>query len=272
MLNLRLRIESPLTVETEGLTTDWACDKSLGEIERFPIQLGGDTIPLAEAFEVTGDPRDQRHTWEGELDRVHWIAAGMASGEVRIVGSAGRHAGSQMRGGRLVIEGNAGDFVGAHLVRGSIHVRGDAGDGAGGAYPGARRGMRGGCLLVDGCAGDEAGALMRRGVIAVGGDLGALAGRHMLAGTIVGFGSWGRYPGMEMRRGTLLALGASPPSLGPTFAYACQLTTKLAVLIGRHLLDQGFRAPNEIPTQLEMANGDALALGRGEVLWRTDAR
>src|SRR6266404_3015333 len=57
-LKLTYRGETPVPVEIEGLTPDWACDKSLAEIERFEIFHGNRKLPLAEMFSVSGEAAD----------------------------------------------------------------------------------------------------------------------------------------------------------------------------------------------------------------------
>ena len=113
--------KTSVPVEIEGLTPDWAVDKTLSEIEQFEIFEGNRRIPLGEMFRVTGSPGDRNMVFEGDLAGVHWIGSHMASGTVRVVGHAGRHVGSQMKGGQLTVEGNAGGWVGAEMKRGRIH-------------------------------------------------------------------------------------------------------------------------------------------------------
>ena len=45
-IKLTYRGETSVPVEIEGLTPDWACDKSLAEIERFEIFHGNRKLPL----------------------------------------------------------------------------------------------------------------------------------------------------------------------------------------------------------------------------------
>ena len=120
-ITLTYNAQTSVPVEIEGLTPDWACDKSLAEIERFEIFHGNRKIPLAEMFTVAGDASDKQWNFEGNLSGVHWIGAHMASGVVRIHGSAGRHVGSQMQGGEIVVHGNAGGWVGSEMKKGLIH-------------------------------------------------------------------------------------------------------------------------------------------------------
>src|SRR5688572_11810194 len=140
-LTLKYHGETSVPVEIEGLTPDWVCDKSLPEIEQFEIFHGNRKLPLAEMFRVSGDPADKRLVFEGNLSGVHWIGAHMASGEIRIQGSAGRHIGSEMRGGRIDVEGDAGGWTGAEMRAGVIRVRGNAGHLTGAAYRGSVKGM-----------------------------------------------------------------------------------------------------------------------------------
>src|SRR5688572_4161309 len=133
-LQLTYQAETNVAVEIEGLTPDWACDKSLAEIERFEIFHGNRKLPLAEMFRVAGDPGDRQFEIEGNLSGVHWIGAHMRTGRISIHGSAGRHVGSEMRGGEIHVEGDAGGWVGAEMHAGLIHVHGNAGHLVGAAY------------------------------------------------------------------------------------------------------------------------------------------
>src|ERR1700761_867549 len=99
VLKLVYHAQTSLPVEIEGFTPDWACDKSLAEIERFEIFHGNCKLPLGEMFSIAGDASDKRFDFEGNLSGVHWIGARMASGQIHVHGSAGRHVGSEMRGG-----------------------------------------------------------------------------------------------------------------------------------------------------------------------------
>ncbi len=72
-LTLTYQGQTSVPVEIEGLTPDWASDKSLAEIEKFEIFHGNRRIPLAEMFSVSGDPRDKQfdfqvRSFRGALD------------------------------------------------------------------------------------------------------------------------------------------------------------------------------------------------------------
>ncbi|MCH5374009.1 MAG: formylmethanofuran dehydrogenase subunit C, partial [Planctomycetes bacterium] len=185
VLRLRLRTNSQVPLEVEGITPDRLQDKSPAEIERLEIFQGNVKVALAEFFEISGEASDGVLQWEGELSGVHWIGAKMSSGQLRVSGNAGRHVGSEMTGGEIHVDGDVSDWLGGEMHGGHIHVHGRAGHLVGAAYRGSARGMTGGEILVDGDAGNEIGHTMRRGLVAVAGTAGELSGFNMLAGTVL---------------------------------------------------------------------------------------
>ncbi len=268
-ITLTYNASTKVPVEIEGFTPDWACDKSIDEIERFEIFHGNRKIPLAEMFSISGNASDKQIHFEGDLSGVHWIGAHMATGVVKIHGPAGRHVGSQMQGGEIVVEGNAGGWVGAEMARGKIHVKGNAGHLVGAAYRGSAKGMTGGIILVDGNAGNEIGLTMRRGLVAIGGSAGDTVGFNMIAGTIVVLGECGIRPGAGMRRGTLALLGPNPPSLLPSFRFATTYQPPATRLMLRTLSRYGFCFDETLlDAEYDLYHGDLVSLGRGEILFR----
>jgi formylmethanofuran dehydrogenase subunit C len=267
---LRLTYPTPTSVpvEIEGLTPDWARDKSLADVERFEIFEGNRKIPLAEKFQLAGDPGDGAFEFEGDLAGVHWIGAHMTAGRITIHGPAGRHVGSDMHGGEIRVEGDAGGWVGAEMHGGLIRVHGSAGHLVGAAYRGAAKGMTGGTILVDGDAGNEIGLSMRRGLIAIGGAAGDMLGFNMIAGTILVLGDCGIRAGAGMKRGTIALLG-SPPPLLPTFRYACTTRLNILSMLLRDLRAKGMPIDAAaLEDDVELYNGDLVALGRGEIFLR----
>lgn len=261
--------ETSVPVEIEGLTPDWACDKSLGAIERFEIFHGNQKLSLAEMFRVSGDPSDKVFEFAGALSGVHWIGSKMGSGQIHIQGSAGRHVGSEMTGGRIVVDGDVGGWCGVEMHGGFLHVKGNAGHLAGAAYRGSAKGMTGGTILVDGNAGNEIGLSMRRGLIAIGGSAGDMLGFNMIAGTVLVFGECGIRPGAGMRRGTLGLFGPNPPQLLPSFRYASTYRPQVIPLMLRTIAGYGFHVdPSLAQSDYDLYHGDLVALGRGEVLMR----
>lgn len=267
VLKLTYLGQTSIPVELEGLTPDWACDKTSADIEQFEIFHGNQKLRMAELFRVLGDASDKTIEIEGNLSGVHWIGAKMESGTIRIQGSAGRHLGSGMRGGQIIVEGNVSDWAGAEMHAGSIQIRGDAGHLLGSAYRGSTKGMTGGEILVDGRAGDEVGLCMRRGLIAIGGAAGQFLGGGMIAGTILVFGDCGIRPGAGMRRGTLGLFGPNPPPLLPTFRHAATYRPQFIPLILKQLRERAF-AFNEslMESEFNLYHGDLVSLGRGEIL------
>lgn len=268
-LSVIYRGETSIPVEIEGLTPDWACDKSLHEIEQFPIHHGNQKIPLAELFTVRGDAGDQAWEFSGNLAGVHWIGAHMKSGSIRVLGPAGRHVGSDMQGGQILVEGDAQGWLGCEMRRGLIRVKGNAGHLVGSAYRGAVKGMTGGMILVDGNVGDEIGLAMRRGLIAVGGSAGHMPGANMIAGTILVFGQCGSRPGAGMRRGTIGLFGSTRPPLLPTFRFGCTCQPQVMRLILQTLQRKGFSIDQSLyAAEFDLFHGDLISVGRGEILFR----
>lgn len=270
-LKLIYRGETSVPVEIEGLTPDWAQGKSIAEIERFEIFHGNRQIPLAEMFGVSGDAGDKRFEFEGNLSGVHWIGAQMASGQIHVQGSAGRHVGSEMRGGEIHVHGDCRGWTGAEMHGGFIHVHGNAGHLVGAAYRGSVRGMTAGTILVDGNAGNEIGLTMRRGLIAIGGNAGDVIGFNMIAGTILVFGDSGIRHGAGMRRGTIGLFGPNRPPLLPTFKFAATHRPPIMSIILRVVRAKGLNFDDSLlSADFDFHRGDLVSVGRGEIIFRHD--
>lgn len=266
-LTLTYRGDTPIPVEIEGLTPDWAAGRSLDQIKKFEIYHGNRKLPLAEMFELEGNANDQRFEFHGDLSGVHWIGAHMKSGEIHVHGPAGRHVGSEMTAGAIHVHGHAGGWTGAEMHGGLIHVRGNAGHLVGAAYRGSSRGMTGGTILVDGDAGNEIGLTMRRGVIGIGGKAGDVIGFNMIAGTVVVLGESGIRHGAGMRRGTIALLGPDPAPLLPSFQYAFTGRQQALALVLRELVRKGLAIdPALLDADYRLYHGDLVALGKGEVM------
>ncbi|MEK6247915.1 MAG: formylmethanofuran dehydrogenase subunit C [Planctomycetales bacterium] len=270
-LNLIYTSESRIPVEIEGLTPDVVRDMSVAEIEKFEIFHGNRKLPLADFFKISGDAADLRMEFAGDLSGVHWIGAGMSSGQIHIEGNAGRHIGSQMSGGEIHVAGDAGDWVGAEMGGGLIHVRGSAGHLIGAAYRGSARGVTGGVILIGGSVGNEIGHSMRRGFLAIGGDCGDMAGFNMIAGSVYVFGNSGIRPGAGMRRGTLGFFGSERPQLLPTFRRATTFEPLHLRLALRELSELDFAVDEELfGASMDLYHGDFIEEGRGEILLRSN--
>ncbi|HEX2475018.1 MAG TPA: formylmethanofuran dehydrogenase subunit C [Lacipirellulaceae bacterium] len=280
-IKLTYRAETSVPVEIEGLTPDWACDKSLAEIERFEIFHGNRKLPLAEMFSVTGDASDKRFDFEGNLSGVHWVGAHMRSGRIYVNGPAGRHIGSELRGGEIHVEGDAGGWVGCEMRAGFIHVQGNAGHLVGAAYRGSAKGMTGGTIIVNGGAGNEIGLSMQKGTIAIGGTAGDMIGFNMTDGMILVVGDAGIRAGAGMRGGMIAMLGPTPSPMLPSFRFdrtyrvgtahqdpanggQCPPYTML-----RELREKGLRLDESmLPESVDVYVGDLVAEGSGEIYVR----
>jgi formylmethanofuran dehydrogenase subunit C len=271
-ITLTYRGETTLPVEIEGLTPDWAWDKTLVEIERFEIFHGNQKLPLAEMFGVAGDAGDKQFNFEGDLSGVHWIGAQMRSGKIHIYGPAGRHVGSELRGGEIYVEGDAGDWVGSEMRGGSIRVQGNAGHQVGAAYRGSAQGMRGGTIIIDGDAGNEVGLLMKDGVIAIGGEAGDMIGFNMTGGVILVRDNAGMRAGAGMHGGTIALFGSTRSAVLPSFRFdRTAEPEKLAAAVG-DLQSRGVHGWDSVLKQMmDVYVGDLVADGVGEIHFRHSA-
>ena len=265
-IKLTYRVETSVPVEIEGLTPDWACDKSLAEIEHFEIFHGNRKLPLAEMFAVSGDPGDKRFDFEGNVAGVHWIGAHMRSGQIYVHGPAGRHVGSELRGGEIRVEGDAGGWAGCEMRAGFIHIQGNAGHLVGAAYRGSAKGMLGGTILVDGDAGNEIGLSMQQGTIAIAGAAGDMIGFNMTDGLIVVLGESGIRAGAGMHGGTIAMLGPTPPPVLPSFRFDRKANLERFATQLTNLRARGLRVDESgLPAEVDVYVGDFVAEGKGEL-------
>ena len=268
-ITLTYRGETSLPVEIEGFVSDWACDKSLAEIERFEVFHGNRKVALAELFSISGDAADKRIDFEGDLGGVHRIGAQMRSGEIHVHGSAGRHLGSELRGGAIVVDDDAADWVGCEMRGGRIQIRGSAGNFVGAAYRGSPQGMRGGTIIVEGDVGTEAGWSMADGVVAVGGAAGAMVGFNMVGGTVLVLGDAGARPGAGMAGGKIALFGADPPAVLPSFRLdRTEKPEQLAPIVKELGEPMAMRFALELAKEMTVYVGDQLAEGTGEIYLR----
>jgi formylmethanofuran dehydrogenase subunit C len=244
-LTLTLRADPPARVLAAPLIPKRLHGLNASEVAVLKVRCGGETVPVGELFEVSGDG-DGGLVLAGDLRRFDAIGAGMRSGEIVVRGDVGAWAGVEMSGGLLRILGDAGARLGA-------------------AYPGARMGMTGGEIVVTGDAGEEAGAGMRRGLIAVGGRTGAGAGLRMLAGTVIALGGIGAEAGLGNKRGSLVSGRPIEPLSAYSFATrfhppALRLQLHRARELGLNVDDALLRGT------WARWSGDRTELTRGEIL------
>lgn len=263
-VRLTLRVTPDAPLEAEMICPDRLAGLSAAEISHLPLWHGKDKVPLGDFFAVSGADGSDLQV-EGDLDRVKLLGAGMGSGRLRIVGSAGMHVAAGMRGGEVQVDGDVGEWAGAEMRGGRLVIRGHAGAHLGAAYAGSPLGMRGGEIIVHGDAGPQAGRGMRRGLIAAGGRCAAFAGARLLAGTIVALGGLGPRAGAGMRRGTIVSMGPTP--ILPTFAFGCVYRPPFLPLYLRHLRALGLPVADvHLTGRYARWSGDGVDLRRGEIL------
>ncbi|QGJ70908.1 Formylmethanofuran dehydrogenase subunit C [Planctomycetales bacterium 10988] len=265
-LLLRLRQSPSLALTVEQIDPLGLREKSIEEIEQLPVFHGNERLPLAEWFEITGNPQSERIVIEGDCSRVHRLAAGMLGGELIAEGDVGRHFAAEMKAGEVELRGNAGDFCAAQMHGGTLIARQNVGHYTAAAYPGSRRGMRGGEIIIHGSAGNHLAQTMRRGTIVVCGETGRAAGFDMIAGSLFLLGSVGTEVGAEMRRGTIALFQKELPSLLPTFLPACEIELPF---MGYYLktLQKRFSIPAlHLTSRYQRFCGDLATLGKGEIL------
>lgn len=272
---LTLRLKAPLTlpIDATPLQLEMLEKITAKDAAQLLLWQGNRQVALGELFEVAGSAEDQMLEFIGDCSRISSIGAKHRHGLIRVIGNAGPHCGTALRGGELQVTGDAGDWLGAEMTRGRITVFGNTADHVGGAYPGAKKGMTGGEILIHGRAGNELGARQRRGLIAVAGDTGAACGYGMIAGTILIGGRTGERCGAGMKRGTIILLTeVQSPSPTLAFRYATTSRPTFLQLYLKHLAAAGF--PIEEPActaQYQTFRGDFLELGKGEILTRSAA-
>jgi len=260
-------LAAPRAIDLGGIVPDRVAGLGLAEVAALPVVADGRPCRIGDLFDVAGDTADATIECRGDFARVHFVAAGMQSGAMRVTGHVGRHAGEGMSGGRLEVGGDAGDWLAAQISGGHVFVKGDAGHNVAAALPGAPLGGRGGMVIVGGSTGDLAAARLRRGVVAVAGDCGAGAGFEMRAGTLAVAGRLGPHPGLGMRRGSVLCL-TDRPAPAATFRRGTTWRPTYLPLLFHWLRESGFRpadAALAVPAWRQW-HGDGLTGGRGELL------
>lgn len=255
----------PLSIDVGGIVPDRLAGLPLDAVRRLPIRTDERPDTLGEIFRVEGDTSDGTIECRGDFSRVHNVAAGMASGAMRVAGNVGRHAGEGMTGGHLEVAGNAGDWLACEMTGGAIVVHGSAGDNVGGALPGSDHGLRGGLVIVHGNVGQLAGQRMRRGIVAVSGNCGEAAAFEMRAGTVVVAGHIGPHPGLGMCRGSVVAL-TDQPAVPATFQRGRAWTPPFLGVLLENLARTGFRPVYARPARWQQWHGDLVTGCRGEIL------
>ncbi|WP_182870830.1 hypothetical protein [Stieleria mannarensis] len=182
---------APLSIDASNIRRRRMADKSAAQINELTITADGRPVGLGELFQVTIDESEtDQIVVEGQLDRVHGLAAMHDHGDFEIIGSAGHYTACGMTGGRVRVQGDAGDYVAAPC--------------------GTRRsGMSGGVIEIHGGAGNYVGHRMRRGTLMIRGSAGTMLGASMVAGTICVGGATGDGLAVGMKRGSVILADAT---------------------------------------------------------------
>ena len=263
------RAALPGRLEVEGLAPDRLASLSEREIAGLPLWIGKRRGSLGDLFDVRGE-RAPRMCVEGDASQIDGIGAGMAGGELIVLGGAGRDLGAGMTGGRIEVRGSVGHAAGAGMSGGLIRVGGSAGERLGGARPGASRGMTGGEIIVRGSAARDAAVRCRRGLIVVGGRAGAGAARSMIAGTLVVLKDVGDDPARGCKRGSLVVGGKV--DVPQTFRYASTFEPAWVRFLLTYLRRQHqFEVDDDVVNgRFRRFCGEIGTPGRGEILTKVE--
>ena len=268
---LQLKTNLPLNLSAVDFDAVAALPPAeIARLQALPLQSGSQTIPLADAFQVSAvvvANAPEEVVLEGDLTNAVGVGCGLKAITLRVAGNTGPLAGWRMAGGKLTVEGNAGGGLGAGMTGGEIRLTGNVLGDVAPCLPGEKYGMNRGEIYIHGDATAAVGYRMRRGLILVAGRCVGIVGENMLAGTIVVGGDSGPAVGSGMRRGSILLNSPTPQSILPSFGEARATELVVCRLLRRYLLRQN--APLDLPwldNPVRRFWGDPIYGNRGEVL------
>jgi len=263
-LEIELRKQVDLPISVRGITPSAISKASEKQIAKLQVQVGCQSLELAEVFDLRKLDDNKTLRWLGQLDQVHDLGRGMTGGSLLIESSVGSNVGLGMRGGSIQVNGSVGDFAGAQMSAGTINIDGDACHGVAAVLPGSTAGMTGGSILIGGSVGDYAGQRQRGGLIAIDGPAGKHFGYQMRAGTLVITGQVAGPVGLDMNRGTIICQ-LRPAQIGSHFAESCTREFSALRLIGRYLMKLGFDCGDLGLGAYQMFSGDLGNSAKGEL-------
>jgi formylmethanofuran dehydrogenase subunit C len=267
---LVLREALALRVDARALLPATLSVLSREEVLRLRLPIGRASVAVAECFDVVSRAQDDpslRLRLAGDLSRLDFVGAGMASGMLEVDGPVGDCLGMGMSAGELKVRGSARDLAGCAMRGGLLEVLGDVGDFAAGALSGEMDGMRGGTLVVHGRAGARLADRLRRGTVVVHGDAGDFLASRMVAGTVALGGRCGAHAGWGMRRGTIVFAGNAPPPPA-TFVPLDSDVAVIWQLLARDIARLGGPFADLPGRPIARWVGDLAVQGRGEWLLR----
>lgn len=257
-LRFRLHTMPPQRVDMRALNPQNLMPLSLREIEYFPLQMGRETVALADVFEVHAGARDVIEL-QDSCDSLDHLGEGWRDGKLYISGNVGAYLGKQMTGGQLFVDGNVGDYAAMQIQGGELLIRGNTG-----AYLATQAGTRGTAkVIVTGNAGARVAMAMRRGLVLVEGNIGEYGAACLRAGTLCCFGTAAKGLGYGMQRGSI-GVSRLPENLSLNFRASGRYTG-----IFLNLLQQACYYPDSPARQFIQAQryiGDCAMLGKGELL------
>ena len=266
-MKLRLKKKPDFSVDMTPMTPEFCLQKSIAEIEKQTLNMGGHSVDVGNLFEVIQDTKEVLEI-TGACEQLNHVGAAMTQGELQVSGDIGHYAAAELSGGVMRVRGHVGDFCGHAMSGGRVIVQNNAGNFCGGAVAGAMQGMRGGEIIILGNAGERIGDHIRRGLIAIRGNAEDFCATQMKAGTIVVSGQCGSYCGQAMRRGSIILRQLPNGGMPQTFIDQNKyFETEFLTLLSNYLqnLDVGFE-PLPLPKLAHRYMGDRAVNGKGEIL------
>jgi formylmethanofuran dehydrogenase subunit C len=262
---LTFTLKKPLqfSLNCQLLNPTHLADKSPSDIASMLLNYGNSQCRVDDIFDISGNDA-QNICFKNSSDKLDYLGANMASGNMVIEGDAGAYLAYNLKKGEIHCLGNTLAYAACNMVNGLLTINGNTGDFLGGASAGLRKGMRGGTVIVKGNAGDRAGDQMRRGLILIEGNAGDYCASRMIAGTIGVFGSVGEYACFNMKRGSLLL--TKMPKLHATIQDCGAHTLPFLNLLFKSFAQFKTKFSSIQTLRVKRFVGDAACAGNGEIL------
>lgn len=262
---LTFTLKKPLqfSLNCQLLNPSHLADKSPSDIASMLLNYGNSQCRVDEIFDVSGNDA-QNICFKNSSEKLDYLGANMASGNMVIEGDAGAYLAYNLKKGEIFCHGNTLAYAACNMVSGLLTIHGNTGDFLGGASAGLRKGMHGGTVIIKGNAGDRVGDQMRRGLILIEGDAGDYCASRMIAGTICVLGNVGEYAGFNMKRGTLLL--TKMPTLHATIQDCGAHTLPFLNLLFKSLAQYKTKFSSIQSLRVQRFVGDAACAGNGEIL------
>jgi formylmethanofuran dehydrogenase subunit C len=266
-LTFTLKRNLQQSINCSTLTLDNLAGRTITEIGNIKLITGKHELLVADIFDISGT--DTQHiVFKNSSNKLDYIGASMASGNITIEGDTGAYLGFDMKNGEIHCKGSTAAFAACSMRGGLLKIDGNSGDFLGAGSEGSRKGMLGGTVIVKGNAGDRAGDQMRRGLILIEGNVGDYCGSRMVAGTIGVLGNTGAYTAFNMHRGTLLL--KKQPKLHVSMQDCGTHTLPFLNLLFKSFSKYNTEFSKLSKQRVQRFVGDAAYNGNGEILVLTD--